>query len=207
MITQELLWSEEGKNILQPEDLDTTNFILSLHDPDDMDNTDAKNFLGNYIRVKTPMEALALNFIARNFQYYKQTNDTLISGLEFNNVYGSIAEHSVLGFYALLKEFFPPYKDDWKLKQVRTFNPSDNCFDERDSWVSKKANMSIEWAAGARMLATIICSEFDKTLLSLNKRLYHKLDKKNLALFYDMEEFEELTGSDDYRDLKNTLLL
>ncbi|UPS90466.1 hypothetical protein [Bizionia sp. M204] len=207
MITQELLSSEKGKNIILPEDLDTTNFILSLYEQDDLDITEAKTFLKNYISVKNPMEALALNFIAHNFQYYKQTGDTIFYDLGFDNVYGSIVEHSVLGFYALLKEFITPYKDDWKLKQVRTFNPLNNCFEERDSWVSEKAKMSIEWAAGSRMIATIICSEFDKTLLSLNKRLYDKLDKKNLALFYDMEDFEELTGSDDYRDLKNTLLL
>jgi hypothetical protein len=42
--------------------------------------------------------------------------------------------------------------------------------------------------------------------LSLNKQLYEKLEKKDLALFFDVDEFEETSGYDDYRDLKRILL-
>lgn len=206
MITQELLHSEKGKSILQPKDLDTTNFILSLYEPVDIDISEANTFLKNYISVKIPMEELALKYIAHNFQYYKQESDTIIYDLGFDNVYCSLLEHSVLGFYAILKEFITPKAEDWELKQIRTYSPFNNSCMEKDCWVSKKRSISLEWETASRMLAKIICSEFDQTISSINKRLYKKLDKKSLALFIDVEEFEASSGYEDYRALKDKLL-
>ena len=183
MITQELLHSEKGKSILKPQDLDTANFILTLYESDDIDISEANTFLRNYISVKTPMEELALKYIALNFQYYKQADDTIIYDLGFDNVYGSIVEHSVLGFYALLKEFITPSAEDWELKQIRTYSPFNNSCTEKDCWVSKKRSISLEWETASRMLAKIICSEFDQTISLLIKQLYDKLDKKSLTLF------------------------
>lgn len=77
----------------------------------------------------------------------------------------------------------------------------------KDCWVSKKRSISLEWETASRMLAKIICSEFDQTISSINKRLYKKLDKKSLALFFDVEEFEASSGYQDYRGLKNILVL
>jgi hypothetical protein len=206
MITQELLNSEKGKSIFQPKDLDTTNFILSLYESDDIDTSEADAYLKNYVTGKTPMEELALKYIAYNFQYYKQADDTIIYDLGFDNVYCALLEHSVLGFYALLKEFIIPSTEDWELKQIRTYSPLSNICFEKDCWVSKKRSISLEWETASRMLADIICSKFEQSLSSINKGLYEKLDKKNLALFFDIEEFEASSGYEDYRDLKDILL-
>lgn len=206
MITQELLDSEKGKSILGIEDLDTTNFILSLYGEKDIDISEANAFLQKYISIKTPIEELALKFIAHNFQYYKQVDDTIIYDLGFDNVYCEVLNHTVLGYYALLKEFMPPYTNDWELKQVRTFIPRGNICIGKDCWVSERVGITLESETSARMLATIICNKFDQSILSLNKRLYDKLDRENLALFFDIEEFEASSGYDDYRDLKKTLL-
>lgn len=206
MITQEFLYSEKSKSVLKHEDLDTTDFILSLYNSDDIDITEASNFLENYISPKTPIEGLALKYIAHNFQYYKQADDTIIYDLGFDNVYCALLEHSVLGFYALLKEFISPSTEDWELKQIRTYSPLTNSCFEKDCWVSKKRSISLEWETASRMLADIICSDFDQNISSINKRLYEKLDEKNLALFFDIEEFEASSGYEDYRDLKRRLL-
>jgi hypothetical protein len=206
MITQELLDGENWRSTLREKDLDTTNFILSLYESDDIDISEAYNFLKNYVTIKTPIEELALKFIAHNFQYYKQANDTIIIDLGFDNVYCELLNHSTIGYYALLKEFMPPYTDDWELKQVCTYVPPTNLCNRIDSWVSKKQSITIEWETSGRMLATIICDKFDQSILSLNKQLYEKLEKENLALFFDVDEFEETSGYDDYRVLKNILL-
>ena len=207
MITQELLGTEQGKNVLNPKDLDNTDFILSLYETDDMDITEAITYLKNYINIKSPIEELALKYIAYNFQYYKQTDDTIIYDLSFDNVYCAILEHSVLGFYALLKEFISPSTEDWELKQIRTYSPSSNSCLEKDCWESKKRSISLEWETASRMLADIICSKFDQSMSSLNKRLYEKLDKKRLAHFFDIVKFEASSGYEDYRGLKDVLLM
>ena len=206
MITQELLNSEKGKSIIQPKDLDTTNFILSLYESDSIDISEASTFLKTYINVNTPIEELALKYIAHNFQYYKQNDDTIVYDLGFDNVYCAVLEHSVLGFYALLKEFITPFTDDWELKQVSNYSPFNNSCTEKDCWVSKKRSISLEWETASRMLADIICSKFDQRISSINKCLYKKLDKKSLSLFFDIEEFEASSGYEDYRYLKNILL-
>lgn len=56
-----MLHSEKGKGLLQPKDLDTINFILSLYEPDNIDISEASAFLKNNISLKTPIEELALN--------------------------------------------------------------------------------------------------------------------------------------------------
>ena len=206
MITQEFISSEKSKSVLKQEDLDTTGFILSLYESDHVDITEASNFLENYISPKTPIEGLALKYIAHNFQYYKQADDTIIYELGFDNVYCALLEHSVLGFYALLKEFISPSTEDWALEQIRTFSPLTNSCFEKDCWVSKKRSISLEWGTASRMLADIICSKFDQNISSINKRLYKKLDEKNLALFFDIEESYEIHGFNNYHQLKNLLL-
>ncbi|MBU2921498.1 hypothetical protein KO504_09110 [Winogradskyella psychrotolerans] len=207
MITQDLLNNKEGISLLQPEDLDTTNFILSLYGADDINISEAITYLKNYISIKSPIEELALKHIAHNFQYYKQAEDTIIYDLGFDNVYCALLEHSVLGFYAILKEFITPSAEDWELKQIRTYSPLTNSCFEKDCWVSKKRSISLEWETASRMLADIICSKFDQNISSINKRLYEKLDKKSLAHFFDIEEFEASSGYEDYRDLKRILFL
>lgn len=206
MITQELLGTEQGKNVLNPKDLDNTDFILSLYESDDIDISEAITYLKNYISIKSPLEELSLKYIAYNFQYYNQTDDTIIYDLDLDNVYCAILEHSILGFYALLKEFISPSTEDWELKQIRTYRPSSNSCLEKDLWVSTKSGISLEWETASRMLADIICNKFDQNISSLNKRLYEKLDKKRLSHFFDVEEFEASSGYEDYRDLKDVLL-
>lgn len=206
MITQEFLNNEKGQSILGVKDLDTTHFILSLYEPDNIDISEAFSFLNAYIKVQSKMEEIALKFIAHNFQYYKQENDTIIYNLNFDNVYAELINHSVLGFYALLKEFMPPYTSDWALKQISTYNPVHNSCEEQERWVSSNERISLEYAAAARMLASIICNQFDHNIESINKRLYKKLQKKDLALFFAVEEFKQTSGYESYKDLKNKLL-
>jgi hypothetical protein len=206
MITKELINSEKWHSIAGVKDLDTTKFILSLYSLDDIDISEASVFLKNYINTKTPIEGLALEFISFNFQYFKQVNDTVTCDLDFDTVYYKILNHSVLGYYALLKEFMSPYTNDWELKQISTYSPLNNTCVEKDCWVSKKENISLEWATSASMLATIICNEFDQSVLSLRIRLYQKLNKKSLALFFDLKEIKTSFGHKDYSDLKRILL-
>lgn len=206
MITQELLDSPKSKDILGEKDLDTRNFILSLYESDSIDISEAFTYLQNYISINTPIEELALIFIAHNFQYYKEADDTIIYDLGLNNVYYEILNHSTLGYYALLKEFMPPYTTNWELKQIKTYKPKDNTFEERDIWVTKRESISLEWSNGARILATTICNKFDQKIASINNQLYRKLDRENLALFFDVEEFETSSGYEDYNGLKDILL-
>jgi hypothetical protein len=206
MITQELLNSEKANKILQPEDLDTSNFILSLFGTEEREISKAINYLKKFVNTKTPIEELALKYIALNFQTYKEIDDTIIFDLSYDDVYESLIESSALGFYALLKEFITPYTADWELEQISTYSPLNNVCEEKEYWVSKKYNISFGWSGASKMMSELICSRFNESVSSLNKGLYKKLDKKELALFFDIEEFEANSGYDDFRGLKDLLL-
>ena len=206
MITRELLDDDNWKRTLGEDDLDTTNFISSLYVSDNLDISDAESYLKNYVTVNSTIEELALKYIAHNFQYFKETNDTIIIGLGFDNVYCKILEHSTFGHYALLKELVTPYTDDWEFKQIRTFSPYNDSFNGQDCWMSKRLGVSLESETSARMLATIICDKFDKSIASLYKLLNDVLERDSLAVFFDVEAIEELFGYDDLRDLKRIFL-
>jgi hypothetical protein len=206
MITQEFLFSENAKDNLGEQDLDTTNFILSLFQTDDIDSSEAIAYLKNYISVTTPIEKLALKFIAYNFQYFVQTNDTITIDLDTDAVYYELLDHTTLGFYALLKAFLPPFTKDWKLKQVATYNPLDNTCQEANFWISESQQITLENDTCARMLAKIICEKFDQSITSLHKNLYKKLGKEDLAVFFDLDYYKELIGYKDHNGLKNILL-
>lgn len=205
MITRELLDDDNWKRTLGEDDLDTTNFILSFYESDNLDISDAESYLKNYVIVNSTIKELALKYIAYNFQYFKETNDTIIIDLVFDKVYYKILNHSTFGHYALLKEFMQPYTDDWEFKQIRTFSPYNDSFNGQDCWISKRLGVSLESETSARMLATIICDKFDKSVASLNKLLIDKLDKENLALFFDVEAIQESYGYEDFRDIKRLL--
>lgn len=204
MITPEFLSTEKAKSILNPEDLDTSKFILSLYESDDIDISEAVDFLKNYVEIKSPMEEIALNYIADNFQFYKQADDTIIFGQEYDHIFCSIIETTTLGFYALLKEFFQPNVDDWQLKQVSTYIPIHNYCERKDCWESKQAQISFEWAAGSRMLAHVIHEKLNLTIKYLNHKLYRVLDDEKLALFFD--EIDEEYRNDYFDGLKDRLL-
>mgnify|MGYP005847412215 CR=1 FL=1 len=206
MITEELLENPNVESILGVNDLDTKDFILSLFSNDNYNIENALNLLQNHIVAKKPISILAMKLNAYNFQYYKQTHDTIMLYLDVDNVYNKILNHSVLGYYALLKEYISPSTSDWNLEQIKLYNPAINQVTSKDKWISKKSNISIGWEEGAQFLANIICDRFDTELLKINNILNKKLTKKNLSSFFDLKEIKDLTGNDGYLEVKKVLL-
>ena len=207
MITKEFLNSDKSNSVLKQEDLDTTNFILSLYESDDIDISEAQTFLSNYVTLDSPLDELALKYIAYNFKYFRQKGDTISYNLEMEDIYDSISEHSVIGFYGLLIKFIEPSTEDWELKQVSTYSPANNKCIQQDYWVSKNKSISLDSETATIMLGDIICSRINEGLSSLQKQLYKKLHKEDLDKFFDLDEIIETYGYDNYGDIKRNLLL